>query len=80
MAAELLDEALRDGHPAADSEGTAGDLQARHRLSAFVFVEIDAAGDPADRLLVPAAGDDLADAELLLDVEFENRVEDFVRR
>ena len=79
MRSPLLDEALRDGHPAAEAEGATRHFQAGHRLRAFVFVEIDAALDPADGLLVPPARDDLGNAELLLDVEFENRIEDFVR-
>ncbi len=76
----LLCEPLRHRHPPADSEGAAGDLQAGDGLGSLVFVEVHAPGDPAHGFFLPAAGDDLGDAELLLDVELKDRVKNFVGR
>ena len=76
----LFHEALRDRHPASDAERAACDLQSWNRLGPLVFVQVDAALHPANGLLVEPMPDDLGDAELLLDVELENRVENLVGR
>ena len=45
---EFRVEALGDGHAAAEAEGAAGDFEAGGHLLAFVFGEVDEAGDAFD--------------------------------
>src|SRR5437660_8162465 len=55
----LIDVFLRDRHLAADTEGSAGDLQSGRGLFALVFVEIDAALHPAYGFFAKSPGDDV---------------------
>ncbi len=74
------DETLHDGHAAADAEGFGGHAQAGRGLVAFPFVEIDAALHPAHGGFLEAAGNDLVGREVVFDVEFEDAIEDLIRR
>ena len=71
---------MRDRHPAAETEGAACYLDSGRGLRAFVFVEIDAALNPAHRFFVEAARDDVARAQVFLDVKPQDFVEHVVGR
>ena len=57
-----------------------GDLQSGRGLLAFVFVQIDAALHPAHGLFVEAVGDDVARAQVFLNVKPQDFIENLVRR
>lgn len=70
---------LGDGHFAAHAEGARGDFEAGGGLSAFVFVEGDAADDPFDGVAIKAVCDDFLRGALFFHEEVKDGVEDFVR-
>ena len=74
----LVDEALGEGHAAAEAEGFAGYFEAGGGLLALPLVEVDTAGDPADDFFVEAVGDDVAGGHGFLDVELQDLVEEVV--
>jgi hypothetical protein len=71
---------IRDRHSPVASEGARRDFDPGRGLSALVLVEVDLPDDPADGLFVVAFGDDRFEAQILLDVKFQDRVEDVIRR
>ena len=71
---------MGDGQAAVAAERLGRDLDAGRGLTALVLVDVDHAHDALDRRLVVAQGDDLGDAAILLDVLFDDGVENFVRR
>ena len=69
---------LGDRHPPSDAEGAAGDFDPGCGLGAFVFVEVDPSLDPAHRLFIETAGDNVTPTLVFLDVELEDLIEHIV--
>ena len=68
-------EPVGDRIPAVSAKILAGDLDARRRLAALVFGDVEKMLDAVHGGHVMAAGDDLLDAQLMLDKAFEDVVE-----
>src|SRR5881398_3052777 len=76
----LPDIPLRNRHASTHTEGTACYFQAGGGLSAFVFIEIDATLYPAHRFFVEPLANDFCRAQIILDIQSQNRVQHIVWR
>src|SRR4051794_5509550 len=74
------DVTLRDRHAPAEPKRTARHFDPGRGLLTFVFVQINAPLNPAHRFLVKANLHDVSCAEVLLDVETQDFIENVVGR
>src|SRR5438034_9375801 len=76
----LPDIPLRNRHASTHTEGTARYFQTGGGLSAFVFIEIDATLYPAHRFFLEPLGDDFWHAQIVFNIQSQNRVQHIVWR